>query len=254
MQQLSDFVSQSPLLALPRELRDEIYSYMVLPQHVYTATPKPSSHSLHRSRLAARLNSNLEESIESAKDDGSVRITVEILVLIRGSMGSYIPSRDKPSPRFLAMLPLLRHLKKVKFLVWGGWDFWFGPPKRRPGSGRHQKALPSVEQNPLSIALKTLMSYLPNVEEVNIDLLMHIRDYWNLDLPDIKWAGIEGWLLEPIYQASNVHLRKVHRRLMACNADNQSATFYHKLEIRNDLGHSNSRLLLHTSEGTGEVS
>ena len=40
----------SPLLALPRELREEILGYLTLPEHVYTSSSTPHTHNLHRTR------------------------------------------------------------------------------------------------------------------------------------------------------------------------------------------------------------
>ena len=50
--------------------------------------------------------------------------------MIRGNMGGYMPARDTPSPRFLAMTSTFGRLRKIKFLAWSAWTWWTGPPKR----------------------------------------------------------------------------------------------------------------------------
>lgn len=40
---------QSTLLTIPRELRDEIFSHIVLPEHVFTSTSRPNAQTLHQS-------------------------------------------------------------------------------------------------------------------------------------------------------------------------------------------------------------
>lgn len=43
----------SPFLALPRELRDEILGYLILPQYVYTSTSTKDTQNLYKSRQSA---------------------------------------------------------------------------------------------------------------------------------------------------------------------------------------------------------
>src|SRR5947209_3544052 len=43
-----------PLLAIPRELREEILQYLTLPEYVYTSTTTASTHNLHRARKAEK--------------------------------------------------------------------------------------------------------------------------------------------------------------------------------------------------------
>ncbi|ORX94850.1 hypothetical protein BCR34DRAFT_594311 [Clohesyomyces aquaticus] len=330
--------SRCRLLTLPRELRDEIYQSVVLPQYAYT--DKPFSH--HNSKkpvkeymdariyMPARTPSNVlatckqlrhemlefvtrllnssrpvidhqsppkgnvkvtnasgdysrsdslfEASIERAKDDGSVRITLKILVPFRGALGSYVPNRDEPSPRFIAFLPLLSRLRRIKFDVWGGWNWWFGPLKRTPEIKAQQKsrfirttsdqtdeiqggqsgsdggdAISPLLPDPLSHAIAVMTQHMPLLEDVSINIFMHARDYWNLDLPEVKYAGIEGFLSDPIRSSSNKSIRKVYRRVMVCHPfdPNWSVTAFRKSEIFEPAG--DGRFCAHTSEGAGVV-
>jgi hypothetical protein len=45
--------THSPFLALPRELRDEILGYLILPQYVYTSTSTKDTQNLYKSRQSA---------------------------------------------------------------------------------------------------------------------------------------------------------------------------------------------------------
>ncbi|KAF2194787.1 hypothetical protein K469DRAFT_547510 [Zopfia rhizophila CBS 207.26] len=306
------------LLDLPREIRDEILHYIVLPQHVFTSTPKPNPYSLHRSnktegtfidtriylparsptnvlgvckqlheeclefiacianshrpapisdprpveesrsnQLAARANTDIEEISERKKDDGSVRITMEILRPIRGAMGFYVPTRDELSPRFMALLLLLRQIKRVKFIIWGGWDWWRGPKETLTPKAEFSATQPeSTKPDQLSVAVDRVLRHLPLVEDVSIDVLMHVSDYWNWDLPEVRWEGIQGWLDGRIYPNDERKLKRVYRRLIACNpaAPARFLTFYRKLEVWEDNGRSGTGRLVHISEGTAEVS
>lgn len=327
----------SPLLTLPRELRDEIFAHMALPQHVYTSSVTPDTRSLHRSnkiwptyvdtriylpvrpptnilatcrqlreeclqlyaslfnsllpatitdmrpaeetasnKLAARINASSEELAERAHDDDSVRITLEIQRAIRGTMGYHVPKREDLSPRFMALLPLLRRLKKLKLTVWAGYSWWEGPVERRfigievrptarfkrtspdqddklqePTQWKEEAACYSKPDNALSTAIDAILKNLPLIEEVNVDILMHVSDYFNWDLPDVKWEGVQSWLDGPVCSNTGDGLKRVYRRFVVLDPGppTKSATFLRQLESR-----QKGKDYFRVDRGTGEVS
>jgi hypothetical protein len=325
----------SHLLRLPRELRNNIYSYLQESEHVFTSRPKLNTQSLQavsrsnkvaqvyidtRIYVPARPNTSVlrvcnqlreeyldflahsinstsknyplqqaatdrapnnesdelastsfDDLIERARDEGCVRITLEIQRLIRGVMGGYMPARDTASPQFIALVPVFSRLKKIKFLAWSAWTWWSGPPKQshKVGQRARLRELHSSEKSQegeasttaekpckpddLSFAIETLLQYLPQVEEVDIDLLMHEYDYWNWDLPEDRWEGIQHWLYSPITPPNGRTLKKVYRRLLSCepNTPARAAIFYHQLEERRVM--PDGEEIVHVSRGSGEV-
>ncbi|KAF2678052.1 hypothetical protein K458DRAFT_446655 [Lentithecium fluviatile CBS 122367] len=312
---------QSTLLSLPLELRDHIYSFLLLPQHVYTSSATPETYTIYRSnkdqptyvdtriylparlspnilqtckqlreeclsfhahhlnslspttvtdptppestlshKLAARNNTHPDETMERYHDDGVVRITLEILRTFRGTMGFFVPVRDVPSPHFLSFLPLLGRIKKMKFIVWAGYDWWSGnstrpvisidrsrraKPKRtwpdqtdvqQPSVRREDDSIPSQARRPdrLAVAIDTVLQHLPVVEELQVDVLLHATDFTNWDLPEeIKWEGIREWLDGPVSLSAGAQLKKVHRRLIVVHQGPPtiSGTFLRQCEI-----------------------
>ncbi|KAF2797138.1 hypothetical protein K505DRAFT_347440 [Melanomma pulvis-pyrius CBS 109.77] len=272
------------LLGACRQLREEcldIISRIVnSPSHTSSNYPQLAGE-VESNGLATRENSQLEEISERAKDDGSVRITLELALPIRTNMGAYIPKRDSPSPCFMALLPLLSRARKIKFVVWGAYDWWKGPQQRYVRVERSERSLvkrtssdqtdevlsarknassvipvpASSKPNPLSIAIDAIMKHLPLVEEVKVDVLMHAGDYWNWDLPDNRWEGIQGWLDGTIYSHEGKKLKKVYRRLIACDPTPpaRGVTFYHQLETCEDMEEGSRNSVVHIAEGSREV-
>lgn len=335
--------SQSPLLTLPRELRDEIYGYLLLPDHVYACSPKPKNSIILKNPVGetyidariwvpARLPSTVlstcnqlreetldylvglierralhppasenvpfEESFEDrvatsadmgneiyaerARGDGSVLIALEIMRPVRGNMGEYIPTRDRPSPTFMTLLPLLSRLRKVKFVVWCGSDWWYGPSERRvkertqfqpkarfqrmswdqtdepKNQDAEEKEIVRPEPDkpdPLAVAIGALIKHLPLVEEVTVDVLMRAWEYTNLSLPDTKWEHVQGFLDSPVFPPDGRRLKKVYRKLIAINTSPElyEATFYHKLETWEKKPGDESGTVVHVSQGSKQV-
>jgi hypothetical protein len=325
------------LFTLPRELRDEIYQLLALPQAVISSPSKYPNRSLRRmnasgseahidtriylpiqappnligtcrqlreecldtisyltnsssikkgkdedpqlvreelTTFACEGNTELEEIAERALDSGTVRLTLEMGRPYRTNMGAYIPEREAPSPRFLALVPLLSRMRRVKFVVWGAYDWWKGPQQRYirvPKSERSLVKRTSADEtdavlskrkidisiqaqsmeskpNPLSVAIDAILEHLPMVEEVDIDVLINPGDYWNWDLPENRWEGIQGWLDNTIFSKDGKKMKRVYRRLIACESSPpaRGATFYHQLETLEDD-------VVHIGLGTGEV-
>lgn len=336
--------SQSLFLTLPRELRDEIYQLLVLPQTVMSSTSKLDDRSLRRmkaSRSEAHIdtriylpiraplnligtcrqlreecldtisyminsssikrardedrqqvtaepttsafedNTELEELAECATDSGIVRLTLEMARPYRTNMGAYIPNRETPSPRFLALVPLLSRVKKVKFVVWGAYDWWKGPivryirvPKserplvKRTSADETDSVLSrrkidtsiqaqALEEKPnlLSVAIDGILQHMPMVEEVDVDALISPGDYWNWDLPEKRWEGLRGWLDVTICRPDGRKMSRVYRRLIYCESTPpaRGATFYHQLETLGNGGPSAANSVVHVAVGTGEV-
>ncbi|KAF2120143.1 hypothetical protein BDV96DRAFT_464652, partial [Lophiotrema nucula] len=255
------------LLTLPRELRDQIYSNLLLPEHVFTSTAKPDTYDLHRStkkspatyidtriylparpppnvlltcrqlreellqftahvlnatntipvpslkpveesesnRLAARANTNLEEATEQAHDARVVRFTLEIERATRGAFGFYKAVRDTLSPRFLGLLPVLGPVKKIKFTVWVGFEWWSLP--------RQSRGRTVGKPNALFVAVEEVLKYLPLVEEIQVDVLMHVADYWNWDMADEHKDGVQAWLDHSVCNNQAGRIKRVYRRL-----------------------------------------
>ncbi|KAF1980106.1 hypothetical protein BU23DRAFT_2568 [Bimuria novae-zelandiae CBS 107.79] len=188
--------------------------------------------------LAERNHASSDDRLERLHDDDSVRVTLEIL---RQSRGRNVGERREPSPCFMGLTPLLGRLKKLKFIVWAGHDWWSGentlpvvsvrPPqtariprvssdqddevKRAPVWQRDDTSVSLAPRpNPLSVAIDALLQHLPLVDEVKIDLLIHDIDYWNWDLPDTWWEGIRDWLDGPISPIAKGRVKKIDRRLI----------------------------------------
>jgi hypothetical protein len=329
--------AQPLLFTLPRELRDEIYQLLALPQAVISSPSKITNRSLRRlnasdseayidtriylpirappnligtcrqlreecldtisylinssstkkgkdenpqpvreelTPFASEGNTEIEEIAERALDSGTVRVTLEMARPYRTNMGAYIPKREAPSPRFLALVPLLSRVRKVKFVVWGAYDWWKGPQQRYirvPKSERSlvkrtsadetdsvlskrkidisiQAQLMEPKPNPLNVAIDAILEHFPMVEEVDVDVLINPGEYWNWDLPEPRWEGIQGWMDTTIISKDGKKMKRVYRRLIACDSSPpaRGATFYHQLETLEDG-------VVHVELGTGEV-
>lgn len=292
------------LLDVPRELREEVLRYLVLPASIYTSSAKADTYSLHQhgskkfdetyidsriylpshppanvlstcrqlrqecleyhthllnssaattinsagvkkassTGIAERLESVFDEAAESTVDDGmTLRLTLEVQRGHRGPFGGYfVPDRVDLSPRFLALLPLMRPARKLKLVIWPGFDWWNGPVKASPlEQWRQRKALlkcmntdliaPSEQPSnagsgnksdptgpkpdAVSIAVRKILHELPAIEELELNIFIATGDLFRWDLPDVKWEKIQPWLDMPIAKGECQQLRKVNRKL-----------------------------------------
>jgi hypothetical protein len=279
-------------LALPRELRDEIFSHLYLPSFVYTSSSKPNTENLHRSKvqastfvdtriylpcrvspnvlgvcrqlreeclqyhrsamnagsnkpadvekittsniLAGRVGQEVDESAERVGDQG-LRITIESQRAQRGPFGYAIPVREELSPRFLALLPLIERSRRLRVVVWAGYDWWNGsrprPMIRVNGRMRMDENAPA-KPDAVSFAINQILERLPAVEELEVDILAHVNDISRWDLPDPAWTNVQYWLDGPIASSNTQALKNVRRRLAAVWISKKIETFYEQQESR----------------------
>ncbi|KAF2715420.1 hypothetical protein K504DRAFT_529598 [Pleomassaria siparia CBS 279.74] len=303
----------SNLLGTCRQLREECLdtiSHLASSSTYHHAAAAEEEVAISESKSACE-NPDLEESVERARDDGMVRITLEIGRLIRGNMGAVLPTRELPSPRFLSLLPMLSRVRRIKFVVWGGYDWWKGPQRRyiRPTTSTTTtttttgKSGPSslVKRAPLlsssssadktdktdgiastpkqqgklilaaaaedakpdavSVAVDALLVHLPHIEHVAIDALIYAGDYWNWDLAENRWEGLEAWLKTTVHAHDGSPVKKVHRRLIACEPmpPTRGVVFYHQLEEVQEQEQEETRggaagcSMIHVQQGHREV-
>ncbi len=282
----------SPLLQIPRELRDEILHYLARPGQVFTSRSSPNTQKMHQTRtpektyidtriylpshfpsnilatckqlrqecfelhyyllqsdapakpvvsdeqphsnvLAARLGEELSEEAERATHDNSVRITIQVQRTQLGPMGYSIPVREELSPRFMAFLPLLNKVRRLRIVVWPGFDWWNGgvvQPLR--GIEKPSSAADSDKRNAASIAIEKILEHLPAVEELRVDVLMHASEGARWDLPENKWESIQSWLDSPVVAKNGQQLKKVTRRLAGVYNRQEPEAFYTQIETR----------------------
>ncbi|KAJ4373276.1 hypothetical protein N0V83_003570 [Neocucurbitaria cava] len=192
--------------------------------------------------LSARLGTEDSEEAERASDDGSLRITIEVQRAQRGLMGYSIPIRDELSPRFLGLLPLMDKARKVRLVIWPGFDWWAGGLPQ-PLRGVDKPETPSLSKsgttrpNTASVAIGKVLERLPAIQELNVDVLMSAADGSRWDLPDNKWEKVQPWLNEPISIHGGRALKKVVRRLAAVWKPSQAAeAFYTQIETDQGSG------------------
>jgi hypothetical protein len=271
------------LLALPRELRDEIIGYLALPSYVYTSSDKPNTENLHRSKIAAntfvdtriylpcriipnilgvcrqlrseclqhhRLTMNTlpsptppreqeaqpvsnvlaarvgTENDEEAEriGDHCLRITIEAQRPQRNTFGYAIPTRQELSPRFLSLLTQMHGSRKLRLVIWPGYDWWSGSrPRSMVRVNGKLKIDPDAPAKPdaVSFAIAKVLECLNEVEELEIDVLSHVGDMSRWYLLDTTWENIQYWLDSPImpftsttnHISKNSKLKRVKRRL-----------------------------------------
>ena len=272
------------LLGTCRQLRDECLDtvcHLINSSTPYTRKdPQPNSEP-KSTRIAALHNSDLEETVERSKDNGSVRVTLEVARPIRGNMGAVFPKRERPSPCLLALVPFLSRVKKIKFTVWAAYDWWRGPQQRYMITGKRQVSsvkrtssdetdetvstqekksrispVPvSTEANPLANAIDSILKYMPLIEVVEVDVLMYAQEYFNWDLPNDRSEGLRGWLDTTVRSQDGKIVKEVHRRLIACepNPRSRGAIFYHQREVRGDEARDSTSTSVYVSTGFGVV-
>jgi hypothetical protein len=296
------------LLELPRELRDEIFSHLALPETVYTSGDKPNTTSVtnpqaqaktfidtriylpcgvrpnvlavcrqlreeclqHHNRTLTSLPSTLptaqdqetdlhailssnpdpfsndrkEDEIEEEFErlgDHSLRFTLLVQKPQRGRFGYAVPAREELSPRFMKLLPLMDRAKKLRLVIWPGFDWWNGSRPRSfiKVNGRmkiDEEAPPQPDA--VSVAIGKVLERLPAVEELEVDVVAHVSEFSKWDLPDLAWTNIQYWLDGPIVRGAGKKLNKVNRRLAGVWGAKLVEAFYEQQETRLDEGNT----------------
>ncbi|KAF1927193.1 uncharacterized protein M421DRAFT_93438 [Didymella exigua CBS 183.55] len=233
-------IAMSTLLAIPRELREGILHYLTLPPTVFESSARTekvkmaTSGGANNTKATELSDTELDEAVERSGDDGmTLRLTLEVQRQRRNAFGFFIPVREDLSPRFLALLPLMKDARKLKIVLWPGFDWWNGPPQASPLElWRQRKALlnqPNTEQlseadsigsrntgskpDDVTVAVGKILDQLPAVEELDLSILIATSDLFGWDLPDVKWEKIQPWLDAPISKTIKKDLRSVLRAL-----------------------------------------
>lgn len=234
------------ILSTCRQLRLESLHYHahMLNSSAMLAIDHQGPRQATKSRVAERSDSVFDEAAESTVDDGmTLRLTLEVQRGCRGSFGGYfIPDRVHLSPRFLALLPLMKPTRRLKMVIWPGFDWWNGPKKDSPlEQWRQRKALlkranfdqvvhseqlrntestkegESTDPNPkldaVSVAVRKILGQLPAIEELELSIFIATGDLFRWDLPDVKWEKVQPWLDMPVAEHKYQQLQKVTRKL-----------------------------------------
>ncbi|KAF2124849.1 hypothetical protein P153DRAFT_400921 [Dothidotthia symphoricarpi CBS 119687] len=255
------------LLAASRQLREECLEHHAHLLNTHLPTTSLGAPSVERPKsntLAERLGTEFDEAAERACDTPNVlRVTLDVQRQQRGSTGYYVPSRDELSPQFLVLLPFMSRAKRLRLVVWPGYDWWNGPSqksyrleRRKEASSKrvttdqfeeHQQqsqreqndtaGLPSSKPDAVSVAIAKVLDCLPVVEELSIDVLMDGRSFGTWDLPDVKWEKIQSWLDSPVAIGGQRKLKKVTRKFSGVWITHNPEPFYEQVETLDKTWH-----------------
>jgi hypothetical protein len=207
------------VLGVCRQLRSECLQYHTYALASFSSASKSDQdpETVPRSNiLAERVGQEVDEEAERLADRNQIRITLEAQRMLRGPHGYAIPVRNELSPRFLALLPLMERARKLRLVVWAGFDWWNGsrprPFVKLNGRMRMDETAPPGP-DAVSFAVQKILERLPAVEELELDVLTHVGDLSRWDLPDPAWANIQYWLDGPVTPASGQALTVIRRRL-----------------------------------------
>lgn len=205
------------VLLVCKQLREECLAYYARRlnsgRHATITDPEPieqtASYKFAETEGAAPC-----EMIERLHDDDCVRVTLEFFKQMHNIQESYMLGRQCLSPRFMALTSTSSRLKKIKLMVWVG----------------HARLLNfrdignTVEDLSPRKAIDSLLKYLPLVEEVNIDLLIHCGDFMYWEYPSPWWLKIEDWFETSISLTLKARLRKMEKRLLMVMVDSNPKT------------------------------
>lgn len=230
------------VLAICKQLRQECLAYHahILNSSSPTALVDAKEKAMS-GILAERLGDEIAEECERTSDDGTLRITIEVQRPQRGKMGYFVPMRDEFSPRFLALLPHMSTTRRLKLVIWPGFDWWNGDIAQdtaRIDEPNTRSLVPAVASRPdaACLAIGNILKHLPAVEELTIDVLIYASDGGRWDLPDNKWERIQPWLNNPVSVDGGNALKRVVRRLARVWSPTETEAFYTQVETRQDSG------------------
>ncbi|KAF1914757.1 hypothetical protein BDU57DRAFT_540636 [Ampelomyces quisqualis] len=229
------------VLGVCRQLREECLQYHshALNSHSSAAADvRPSQEPPVSNLLAERVGQEVDEEVERLGEH-PLRITLEVQRQLRGKFGYAIPVREELSPRFLALLPLMDRARKLRLVIWPGYDWWNGarPQAFTKINGRIKiDANAPPKPDALSVSIGKVLDCLPAVEELQVDVLAHVGDLSRWDLPDSVWTKIQYWLDGPIASEGGHALQKVCRKITGVWSPGCIETLYDQQETRTGDG------------------
>ena len=229
-------------LGICKQLRHECLEYQAHLLDFSTSTTPLVAEEEPASRiLAARLGTEEDEEAERAGDNSNLRITIEVQRQQRVTTGYHVPLREELSPRFMALLPLMGNARKLRLVLWAGYDWWNGgivQPLRRIEKPEARNLATSISARPdaATIAISMILEHLGAVEELEVDVLLHASDGGRWDLPDNKWEKIQPWLDGPVTMTGGQALKRVVRRLAGVYRPSEPEPFYTQIEVRQGDG------------------
>jgi hypothetical protein len=240
---------RSNVLAVCRQLREECLQY-----HNRTLASLPSTSPVAQDQKfdpdnfsfsddrdpfsANRKEDEIGEEFERL-GDRSLRITLMVQKTLRNRFGYAMPTREELSPRFMKLLPLMDRAKKLRLVIWPGFDWWNGS---RPRSFVKVNGRLKIDQeapaqpDTVSVAIRKILECLPAVEELEVDVVAHVSEFSKWDLPDLAWTNIQYWLNGPIVSGAGKNLSKVNRKLAGVWGAELAEGFYEQQETRLDEG------------------
>jgi len=264
------------LLSVCRQLRQEcleLHSHM-LNSAGASKSKKSTPETASVTKAAEMSGIELDEAAERDGDDGvTLRLTLEVQRPHRNAFGFSVPAREDLSPRFLALLPLMKDARNLKMVVWPGFDWWNGPPQvsplelwrqrkallksasadqvgqtqqqREAGTASTSNATPKLDA--ATVAVGKILAQLPAVEELDLSVFIATGDLFRWDLPGVKWEKIQPWLDAPISKTVGRRLRKVTTSLTSVWQWPESVLagqqpFYVQKETRDNVASSKWRV------------
>jgi hypothetical protein len=190
-------VASTLFTRVPQEIRDEIYSYLIDYHTVtYPSTRKLWSKPFATGSYGRRIIKNEDNYMDSRvtlpikpslrplqvchqmreefkqyahmkmRKSNGPEIQMHVLAPTRGSTGSFVPDRTELSPTFVHHKHFFESSKEVNLEIWPGDSWWNGEK--------------SVTMNN---AIAEILSHFPEAESVNIDILLHMWEFYNWNLP-----------------------------------------------------------------------
>ncbi|KAF1364442.1 hypothetical protein EJ07DRAFT_99502 [Lizonia empirigonia] len=206
------------LLATCKQLRQECLEQHTHLLNSFIAVEREESNTKVASstKLAERSGTEFDEAAERAVDDDvTLRLTLEVQRGQRGPFGGFaMPARRDLSPRFRALLPFMWTVRRLKLIIWPGFDWWNGPPQVSPlAETAGTDVVAETKLDAVVVAVRKVLDQLPAIEELDLSIFIATGDLFRWDLPDVKWEKIQPWLDGPITKSGGLKLRKVSRTL-----------------------------------------
>ncbi|KAH8728065.1 hypothetical protein GQ44DRAFT_757497 [Phaeosphaeriaceae sp. PMI808] len=170
--------------------------------------------------LVERMGKDDDEEAERF-GDVHIRITLDLRYDpgICGFRGGR--ARDEVSPCFLNLLPPMEKAKALRLVIWPDYNWWYGLRPRW-----------THNEDDVSIAIAKVLKHLPAIEELDIDILVHVRDLSIWNLPGAKWKNVQYWLDGQVVREGGQALKKVNRALAGVWNPKLIEPFYEQQEIR----------------------
>lgn len=151
---------------------------------------------------------------KNSHPDKPTVLFLDVLVPMMTAIGAFCPKKTGPSNTMLTFRPLFERLKRIRFSINAGSDWWDGT---RPAA--------------VNDSLNELLPYLKSIEEMEVISFIHLWGFWAWSLEEDRTKLVRPFLDKPLHRHNGEVVKKAIKKLVIVDENFEGGQpFFRKVE------------------------